>query len=176
MLKAYTESAQALCQSEACQARTKLIIFLGTPHRGSSYAALGEIAANVARLAFRESNKRIIRTLDINSELLEYIDKRFKAMVFKLGIKIHSFQEGRGISGMRGLHHKVGGCFKDCLSCLPTEVRLTWGNVTRLWVIYLPSSTYHRSSRPWSRSMQTTWTWQDVKTSQTHGTAQFTGF
>jgi hypothetical protein len=55
----------------------------------------------------RDSNKRIIKTLDLNGELLEYIDKRFKALVLKLGIKIHSCQEGRGISGMRGFHRKV---------------------------------------------------------------------
>ena len=94
-------------RSEGCWTRTKLIIFLGTPHRRSQFARWGEIAANLARLALQDPNK-MIKTLEVNSEVLDNIYEEFKTIVHRHGIKIHSFQEARGISGMKGLHDKVG--------------------------------------------------------------------
>ena len=99
---------QAIRRSTVCRSRTKLIVFLGTPHRGSSYAGWGEIAANLARLALEDSNKKMVRTLEVNDEVLDNIHEEFKTIVHESGIRIHSFQEARGISGMKGLHNKVG--------------------------------------------------------------------
>jgi hypothetical protein len=99
---------QALHRSNVCRSRTKAIVFLGTPHRGSMYAGWAEIASNLVRLALQDSNKKLIETLEVNSEVLDNIHEEFKTIVHELGIKIHSFQEARGISGMRGLHNKVG--------------------------------------------------------------------
>lgn len=87
--------------------RTKLIIFLGTPHRGSAYAGWGQIASNLARLALQDSNKKILKALEVNSEVLDNIHEEFKTIVFSGGITVHSFQEARGISGMKGLNEKV---------------------------------------------------------------------
>ena len=98
---------QAIHRSEKVHDRTKLIIFLGTPHRGSAYAGWGQIASNLARLALQDSNKKILETLEVNNEVLDNIHEEFKTIVFKGGIKIHSFQEARGISGMKGLDEKV---------------------------------------------------------------------
>ena len=39
--------------------------------------------------------------------MLDNIHEQFIEMIFKHGIRIHSFQEGRGISGIKGLHGKV---------------------------------------------------------------------
>ncbi|KAH8896558.1 hypothetical protein GQ53DRAFT_889772, partial [Thozetella sp. PMI_491] len=97
----------AIRRSDECRARTKLIVFLGTPHRGSSSAGWGEIAANFARLALQDPNKKVITTLEVNSEVLDNIHEEFQPIVSEFGIQIHSFQEARGISGMRGLHNKV---------------------------------------------------------------------
>ena len=94
-------------KSKACRSRTRLIVFLGTPHRGSAYAGWGEIASNLARLALQDSNKKIIETLEVNSEVLDNIHEEFKSIVHECGTRIHSFQEARGISGMKGLHEKV---------------------------------------------------------------------
>lgn len=44
----------------------------------------------------------------MNSEVLENIHEEFTTIVYDFGIKIHSFQEARGISGMKGLHNMVG--------------------------------------------------------------------
>tara|TARA_R110002003_G_scaffold1634_3_gene23311 strand:+ start:198 stop:476 length:279 start_codon:yes stop_codon:yes gene_type:complete len=87
--------------------RTKLVIFLGTPHRGSAYADWGQIASNLARLVLHDSNKRILKTLEVNSEVLENIQEEFIKIVYNGEIKIHSFQEARAITGIKGLNGKV---------------------------------------------------------------------
>jgi hypothetical protein len=99
--------SQAINRIEKIRKRTKLIIFLGTPHRGSTYASWGQIASNLARLALQDTNKKILETLTVNNEILDNIHEEFKDVVFKGGIMIHSFQEARGISGMKGLDEKV---------------------------------------------------------------------
>ncbi|KAK3905061.1 hypothetical protein C8A05DRAFT_41968 [Staphylotrichum tortipilum] len=83
----------AMRRSGICRARTKLIIFLGTPHRGSVYAGWGR----------SHSNKKIIKTLEVNSEVLDNIHEEFKTIADQSRIRIHSFQEAQGISGMKGL-------------------------------------------------------------------------
>jgi len=100
-------SRQALYKSEQTRERTKLVVFLGTPHRGSGYASWGEIASNLSRLGLQDSNKRIVQTLEVNSEVLDHIHEEFKSIVGTHGIKVHSFQEAKGISGMKGLDNKV---------------------------------------------------------------------
>ncbi|KAI3343365.1 hypothetical protein F4824DRAFT_493613 [Ustulina deusta] len=97
----------AIRRSKLFQSRTKLIVFLGTPHRGSSYAGWGVIASNLASLAFQDSNKGIVRTLEVNSEVLDNIQDEFLRIADSTSIKVHSFQEARAISGVKGLHGKV---------------------------------------------------------------------
>jgi hypothetical protein len=98
---------QAIRRSEIIRKQTKLIIFLGTPHRGSAYAGWGQIASNLARLALQDSNKKILETLEVNNEVLDNIHEEFKTIAFKGTMRIHSFQEARGITGMKGLNEKV---------------------------------------------------------------------
>ncbi len=43
----------------------------------------------------------------MENEVLDGIHDRFTEIVFESSIRIHSFQEGRGISGMKGLDGKV---------------------------------------------------------------------
>ncbi|KAK2591961.1 hypothetical protein QQS21_010333 [Conoideocrella luteorostrata] len=105
----------AMHRSELCRSRTGAIVFLGTPHRGSSYAGWGEIAANLARLGLQDSNKKIIETLEVNSEVLDNIHDEFKTIVYKSNIRVHSFQEARGMSGMKGLHKMVVDSFSSKL-------------------------------------------------------------
>jgi hypothetical protein len=71
------------------------------------YAGWGQIAANLARVALQDANKKILETLEVNSEVLDNIHENFKNIVFKSGMKIHSFQEAKGIAGMKGLDGKV---------------------------------------------------------------------
>ncbi|KAJ6192019.1 hypothetical protein J3E72DRAFT_176595, partial [Bipolaris maydis] len=88
----------AIRRSETMRDRTKLVIFLGTPHRGSTYADWGQIASNLARLVLHDSNKMILKTLEVNSEVLENIQEEFIKIVHNGDIKIHSFQEARAIT------------------------------------------------------------------------------
>ena len=98
---------QAIRRSEMVRGRTKLVIFLGTPHRGSAYAGWGQIASNLARLALQDSNKKILETFEVNNEVLDNIHEEFKTFVFAGAIKIYSFQEAQGITGMKGVSAKV---------------------------------------------------------------------
>lgn len=82
-------------------------MFLGTPHRGSEYANWAEIATNLARLALQDSNKKVVETLKVNNEVLNNIHEEFINIANRHTIKIHSFQEARGITGVKGLHGKV---------------------------------------------------------------------
>ena len=54
-------------------------------------------------------------TLKVDSEVLDQIHKEFEKAVYNGGIKICSFQEARGISGVKGLHNKVGSRVLLCL-------------------------------------------------------------
>jgi len=84
-----------------------MIVFLGTPHRGSYAAGWGVIAANMASLFFKDANIDLLRGLDENSEVLDMIHNSFVDTVMEKGIQIYSFQEGRGLSAKKGLHDKV---------------------------------------------------------------------
>ncbi|KAI0380177.1 hypothetical protein F5Y04DRAFT_257611 [Hypomontagnella monticulosa] len=95
-----------LCQSTTLQERTKLIIFLGTPHRGSEASGWGQLVSNLAKAAFIDVNDGIFEGLKVDSEVLNRIHSQFKD-VSESGIKIHSFYEGRGMTGVRGLHGRV---------------------------------------------------------------------
>ncbi|KAI0517818.1 TPR-like protein [Xylaria bambusicola] len=97
----------ALRRSMLIQSCTKLAIFLGTPHRGSSSAGWGVIASNLAKLAFQDSNKRIVQSLEPNSEVLDNIHDEFLKLLHSATIKVHSFQEAKAMSGVKGLDGKV---------------------------------------------------------------------
>jgi hypothetical protein len=112
---------EAIRRSALICEQTKLIIFLGTPHRGSAYAGWGQIALNLARLALQDSNKKILETLEVNNEVLDNIHEEFKTIAFKGTMKIHSFQEARGITGMKGMNEKVS--FMLAIGCAPQTSR-----------------------------------------------------
>ncbi|KAF7529454.1 hypothetical protein G7054_g9838 [Neopestalotiopsis clavispora] len=97
----------ALHRSEACRARTRFVVFLGTPHRGSSFAGWGAIASNLASLALQDSNKKVLKTLEVNGEVLDNIQGEFQKILQGGDIRVHSFQEAQGISGVKGFSGKV---------------------------------------------------------------------
>ena len=65
------------------------------------------IASNLASCALQNTNKKIVQTLEVNSEVLDNIHEEFVKIVLETGLKIHSFQEGRGLSGVKGFSGKV---------------------------------------------------------------------
>ncbi|KFZ18653.1 hypothetical protein V501_01091 [Pseudogymnoascus sp. VKM F-4519 (FW-2642)] len=54
-------------------------------------------------------------TLEVNGEVLDNIHEEFKTILTKCAIKVHSFQEAKGISGMKGLDSKVVDNFSSKL-------------------------------------------------------------
>ena len=47
------------------------VVFMGTPHRGSSKTSLGEIVAGIAKVSFRQPNTQLLMTLARDSNILE---------------------------------------------------------------------------------------------------------
>ena len=82
---------------------TAAIVFLGTPHRGSGLAGLGETVTKAATLILHESNIKLVRSIDYNSEILSNIHEEFRKMITAKDIQLHSFRESRGLSSVKGL-------------------------------------------------------------------------
>ena len=70
-------------------------------------AGWGQIVSNLACMAMQDSHRKIIETLEVDSETLDNIHEQFILVISQCNIRIHSFQEGQGISGVKGLHGKV---------------------------------------------------------------------
>ncbi|KAL9047685.1 MAG: hypothetical protein Q9162_007966 [Coniocarpon cinnabarinum] len=104
-----TSALEEYSQQKRCQNLTKLIVFLGTPHRGSQYADWGQIASKLARLTLQDPNEKLLQGLEVNSEVLDNIDEQFMSIAVSANIGIHSFQEARGVTGVRGLSGRVSG-------------------------------------------------------------------
>lgn len=47
------------------------VIFMGTPHRGSSKEPYGDVIAKIAKLALQQPNKQLLQTLRQDSHILE---------------------------------------------------------------------------------------------------------
>src|SRR5436305_13480144 len=78
------------------------VIFLGTPHGGSSAANWGLIASKLVSFALQGTNENILRALRPDGEILENLRKQFLKMLEDRVFNIHSFYEKKGISGVSG--------------------------------------------------------------------------
>ena len=108
MLKALSESQVDRDRvNRRMYEQTRFILFLGTPHRGSSKAPWGTLLANIATITLQDMDKRVLRALEKNSEILENIQRAFRRILDDHKLQIQSFQEERGISGIKGISGKV---------------------------------------------------------------------
>jgi hypothetical protein len=87
------------------------IIFLGTPHRGSSIASWGVILSSVAKAVQIDSNQKVIKDLipDGSSKLEELIldfNDILNDRKRSRRLKLFTFQEELGISGFRFVGRK----------------------------------------------------------------------
>lgn len=82
------------------------IVFLGTPHRGSSWASWGSLCSNLAKLALQSTTSTLLQQIQVDSAVLQIIAHNFSNMI-RDDIKIHSFREERGMSGLYGFDAKV---------------------------------------------------------------------
>ena len=81
--------------------RTAAVIFLGTPHRGSTeLAALGEWARSLVS-AFRiATNASILDTLGLKTSDLERVQETFSTLWHTHDFRVKTFQEGLGLTGV----------------------------------------------------------------------------
>ncbi len=85
------------------------VIFLGTPHRGSSDASWGLIFSAIAKAAHFDVNKTVLRDLDplSGSPTLQMLQDDFLGIVRRGNIEIYTFQEGAGKTGFASFSGKV---------------------------------------------------------------------
>jgi hypothetical protein len=102
---------QALLVSNKAGADTRLrsvaeftrgIVFMGTPHRGSDLASWGHnLAKHLSR--FRSVNRKLVKTLEVDSDILRAVEEDFQKMVLTPGyltkIKVFCFYEEIGMTG-----------------------------------------------------------------------------
>lgn len=86
---------------------TIAVIFMGTPHRGSHYASWGVMAWNIAVASGFDANDSILRDLKVESTILDILRTEFGEMLKEKTFEIQTFQESKGLKGVRGLTGKV---------------------------------------------------------------------
>ena len=86
------------------------IMFLGTPHRGSGHASLGDTIRRIVSAVGFDTHDQILQALQPGSEILELAREEFYDIWRERGFAVRTFQESQGIAGVRGLNGKV--CFK----------------------------------------------------------------
>lgn len=69
------------------------IIFLGTPHRGSSTATLGKIAQEITKVLWKRPNISVLQDLETGSQTLERIGRGFSQILVERELQIQSFRE-----------------------------------------------------------------------------------
>lgn len=80
------------------------VVFLGTPHRGSDKAGLAQIVQEVAKLALRKPNEKLLKNLERESDVLEHQRKSFASVSEKMSLRC-LFEEkptGIGIVSLAG--------------------------------------------------------------------------
>jgi hypothetical protein len=86
---------------------TRVVIFLGTPHRGSAYANWGLIARDIAISTGFDATATILRDLKIDSVSMEFLRKEFAKMLKEETFDVFTFKEGKGLKGLRSFTAKV---------------------------------------------------------------------
>lgn len=72
-------------------------IFLGTPHRGSSYADLAELVAGVVRVACFDRGISVPKDLRVDASILEILDDSFSRLYSTYGFALLTFEESQGL-------------------------------------------------------------------------------
>lgn len=70
------------------------VVFLGTPHRGSASARIGEIARKAASVLLMDTNPRILDSISLRNSDLERCQDVFSSLWLRHGFSVKTFQEG----------------------------------------------------------------------------------
>ncbi|KAJ3534742.1 hypothetical protein NM208_g7416 [Fusarium decemcellulare] len=114
----------AIKRSKSIREQTKLIIFMGTPHCGSQLAKRSATVTKILKLVGQQINESIIQGLQPKSEVFSSIDENFRTIVLEENIRIHSFYEARGMSGIKSAIGKVVDDESSRLN-LPQDIETT---------------------------------------------------
>ncbi|KAI0479955.1 hypothetical protein F4859DRAFT_454711 [Xylaria cf. heliscus] len=95
--------------------RIRAVVFCGSPHRGSDAAAWGKLATNLCAMALMDTNSRLLSDLQVDSRILRLVQDDFLKALHRAPLRIHSFQEGRALTGVKGLDSKVVDDFSSQL-------------------------------------------------------------
>ena len=71
---------------------TRGIVFLGTPHRGSSAITLSKLIASVVQ-AFQDANLGLIQDVEMESQILDRIGDNFGQILDRQRLTVFSFEE-----------------------------------------------------------------------------------
>ncbi|KAI0972316.1 hypothetical protein F4678DRAFT_57683 [Xylaria arbuscula] len=99
----------------------RAVVFCGTPHRGSDLASWAKLSANLINLAPVDVNSRLLSDLQVDSQVLDLIQDDFMNILYQAPLRIHSFQEGKAMTGVKGLNDKVVNDFSSKLGWAPEE-------------------------------------------------------
>lgn len=91
---------------------TEAILFLGTPHRGSTKAGIAEEFRRIAAASGFDTSDHNIRALKVNSMELQLIHELFMKLYEQRNrrFQVFTFQETKGVAGISylGLNDRVG--------------------------------------------------------------------
>lgn len=79
---------------------TSAVVFMGTPHRGSDAAKLGDIARQLASALLVDTNAAILDTLGLQNEDLVRCQHSFARIWEKRRFRLKTFQENRALTGL----------------------------------------------------------------------------
>jgi hypothetical protein len=83
------------------------VIFLGCPHRGVNLTQWGVVLGHLSTIAFGSTNKKLLRSLGTDGEMLDVINTAFARYLKDNKFSVHSFSEERGMLGQHGIMGKV---------------------------------------------------------------------
>jgi hypothetical protein len=75
-----------------------------------------------------DANSKLLKTLAVDAEILNLIQREFLSLVDEFPITIHSFLEGRAMTGIRGLNSKIVLDFSAEVGCRNETVETINGN------------------------------------------------
>jgi hypothetical protein len=77
------------------------VVFLGTPHRGSDTARIGDVARRVVSALRIDTSPAILDSLGLRNDDLVRSQQSFARIWDECRFEVKTFQESKGISGVR---------------------------------------------------------------------------